>query len=562
MLIYNPNTSNDQLTERNDVAKFRLMIAAGLFCLAFFIVAIRLLELGVVGQNIESSQEINISTIARRADIVDCKGEVLATTIPTASLYANPQEIIDADESAIEISKIFPDLKVDYIKEKLKRKSNFIWIKRHLSPRQQQQVLEYGIPGVHLQNDYRRVYTQGALLSHVLGMTNIDNMGVAGIEKYFDDYLLKPSSEALKLSIDLRIQHVVVDELQKAMKHYNAIGAVGIVMDVHTGGIRAMVSLPSFDPNRPNDIEDRNVLFNKATCGLYEIGSVFKALTVSMGFKYNKITMNSKYDATKPIKIGRFTITDFKAKNSWLTVPELFVCSSNIGASKIALDVGSKLQREFLESVNFLKPITLEIPEVASPIVPSVWKEVTTITTSYGYGISVTPLHLASAYSFMTNGGNLYNPTLVYNKESENTAKEIISKEISDKMRLLLRAVVVDGANAKAINVGSLGIMGKSATAYILENGKYNHDKVRTAFGASFPAISPKYAVVVMLEEPKSAPETYGYRTGGWNAGPTAAAIIERIAYLLGIAPINEEEFDKDLPFVYFSKRNKKDSVT
>ncbi len=484
-----------------------------------------------------------------KADILDRNGEIIATSVVTASCYADPSVILDINEASEILSKMpgFPTK--DKIKQKLKdRNKHFVWISRHVAPKLQQDILDLGIPGIFFKKDYKRIYPQGELFSHVVGCTDIDGNGICGIEKKFNNELITNSisERNLRLSLDMRIQAIIHEELKNAVEKYKAIGGNAIVMNMK-GEIISMVSLPDFDPNNLRQ-EDVVSMFNRNTLGAYEPGSTFKILNISIALEKGTAKINSMFDATTPIRIGRFFIKDFKGKNRALSLAEAFVFSSNIAAVKISQTFGPSVQKEFMKKFGILDRVSLEIPEIGSPIVPSNWCEASSWTISYGYGVSVSPIQLLTAVSSIVNNGNKIHPTLIYGRSfNENSQQmmnhKVVSNEVSSIVRELMRAVVKFGT-AKKANVEGCEIFGKTGTAYKISKKGYGSDKNRariTTFLGGFPKNNPKYMIIVMLDDPKPIEGTYGYSTAGWNAAPTAGQILKRIVPLLNDDPEEEE---------------------
>ncbi|MBO7556573.1 MAG: penicillin-binding protein 2, partial [Alphaproteobacteria bacterium] len=370
------------------------------------------------------------------------------------------------------------------------------------------------------------------LFAHILGKTNVDNIGISGLEKELNERLTT-SDLPLSLSIDAGVQDTIRSKLTKAVEKFNAIGAAAILMDVNTGEILSMISLPDYDPNL-NSVPEERALFNFTTKGLYEPGSVLKIFNAAMGLESGKIKLADKFDATKPLKLRYNTIKDYRGENRWLDLQEILIHSSNIGSAQIALKVGKKTQQNFLKNLGFFDTIRdFEVTEKAHPSVPRRWGEETTATVAYGYGISLTPLHLISAFSAVVNGGIYHTPTLL-KKETPDKGKKVMSTDTSKKMRELLRGVVVKGSGKRA-NVAGYEVAGKTGTAQKLVNGRYIDKKVMTSFMATFPVSAPRYALFVMMDEPKASKETFGFATSGWNTVPTAGEIITAIAPQLNV---------------------------
>ena len=528
------------------VGRARLTLAAFCFAFCFGVIAIRLVQLTVLKSGCEpglAAAGVAGAPPVERADIVDRNGVLLATNLTTASLYADARTVLDADAAAARLVGVLPELSHAEVLGKLKSGRPFVWIKRNLTPRQQSEVNALGVPGLAFQQEQRRVYPQGAIAAHVLGFTDVDGNGISGVEKFFDDDLKDRArrGEELRLSIDLRVQHALRDELQGTVAKFSAEGAAGLVMDVRTGEVVGMVSLPDFDPNHAGGAGPLE-RFNRITLGVYELGSVFKIFTTAMALDSGKVGLSGGYDATNPIRISRFTIRDDHAKKRWLSVPEIFMYSSNIGAAKMALDVGTAGQQAFLGRLGLLRRATIELPEVGAPLAPSPWREINTMTVAFGHGLAVSPLQMASAMSAVANGGLLRPATLV-RREEPAPAQRVMSARTSDIMRRLLRLVVLEGTGKKAEAEGYV-VGGKTGTAEKAAGRSYNRRALLSSFVAAFPMNAPRYVVYVVVDEPTGIRETHGFATGGWTAAPATARIIGRIAPLLGVAPVDEERAD------------------
>jgi cell division protein FtsI (penicillin-binding protein 3) len=398
-----------------------------------------------------------------------------------------------------------------------------------------------GLPGLGYRREQKRVYPNGHSSSHVLGMVDLDNRGTAGMERYIDKALLLGQGDEggdrarpVTLSIDMRVQFALRDELVKAVDEFKAKAAVGIIMDAHTGELMAMSSLPDFDPNDPMASDDDS-RFNRATLGVYELGSVFKAVTLAAALDSGKVQFNERFDATQPIKIARFTIHDFHAENRWLSVPEIFMVSSNIGTAKIALQLGTDNYRAYLQRFGLLSRPEIELPEAGAPLLPPRWGELSTITASFGQGIAVTPLQVVSAMAMIVNGGTEVKPTFL-RQDAVRPGPRLISSTASAEMRDLLRLVVTDGTGKKA-DVQGYPVMGKTGTAEKAVNGGYAKHRLISSFLSAFPASDPRYVMLIMFDEPQGSKATYGYATAGWNAAPVTARVVKRVAPLLGLQP-------------------------
>ncbi|WP_422365391.1 peptidoglycan D,D-transpeptidase FtsI family protein [Pelagibius sp.] len=521
-----------------ETGRTRLLVAAVSFALAFSLIGWRLVDFGLMTDRHEPSIARNLSSgglETGRADIVDRNGIVLATTLPTASLYANPRHVRDPEGAALRLSEVLPDVSPAQLGAKLGSERSFVWLQRNLTPRQQYAVNRLGIPGLYFQREHRRFYPHGALTPHVVGFTGVDNQGLAGIEQSFDD-VLRASAKPLQLSLDIRIQHILAEELAKSIETFSAIGGAGVVMDANTGEIVAMTSLPSYDPAKPA-AAPTEARFNRASLGTYEMGSIFKIFTTAMALNEGVVTLRDGYDTRKPIRISRFTIRDFKPKNRWLTIPEIFIYSSNIGTVHMAMDAGTPAQKTFLKRLGLLQPASVELAEVAQPLIPSPWREINTMTISYGYGLAVSPLQLTGAVAGLVNGGTEVRPTLL-RRDPAKVAKgpRIISEATSETIRKLMRLVVIKGSGRKANAEGYL-VGGKTGTADKLAGRRYARNARISSFVAGFPMDKPRYVVFVTIDEPKPTKETFGYATGGWVAAPAVNNIVTRVAPLVGIAP-------------------------
>ncbi len=523
-----------------EVARHRLVIGGVLFALAFGVVGLRLVDLTLM----KDGQEPRLAHLAKsgplemeRADIVDRSGVLLATSLATASLYANPKLVLDIDDASAKLARLLPGTHEAELRKNLSSERSFVWVRRNLTPRQQYEVNRLGLPGFFFRREERRVYPQSAIVGHSVGFTDIDNRGLAGAEQSLDERL-RQSGDPVQISIDLRAQHIVREELAKTIGEFRAIGGAAIVMDVTTGELLALVSLPDFDPNSPGTA-DPDARFNRATLGVYEMGSTFKIFTAAMALDFGTMTMRDGYDATKPIQVSRFTITDYHAQKRWLSLPEIMVYSSNIGAVKMALDVGRERQREFLGRIGMLKASPVELPDVGAPMLPNPWREINTMTIAFGHGISVSPLQLITGVSAIVNGGVMRTPTILKRAEGEEAPGErVVSQSTSLQVRQLMRLVVEKGTG-KGAAVPGYDVGGKTGTSDKNVNGRYKKDSRISSFVGAFPMTAPRYAVLVLVDEPKGTKATFGYATAGWVAAPAAGRIISRIAALYGVPPVD-----------------------
>ncbi len=536
----------------------RIRLVAIGFSIAFLAIVLQLANLTILkGVGVEVDTLAELQPRLPRPDIVDRNGVVIATDIAVASLYADPRKIIDVEEAVESLTATVPDLDAKALRAKLMQPGRaFVWLKRQVSPEESDAVYNLGIPGVGFVNERRRVYPMGRLAAHTVGYVDLDSKGIAGIEKYLDDQgvlytasLGEDSGQTAspaQISTDTRVQHALTDELALAVAKFKAIAAGGIVIDITTGEIIALVSLPDFNPNQ-EDKKFRKEQANMMTSGVFELGSVIKAVTFAMAFDYGVTNLTGKYDARFPLVIGNASISDYHAQRRVLTVPEIFTNSSNIGTARMALDVGTDGHQEFLRRVGLFDRLTTEVPESAKPLLPKHWSKLATATAAFGHGFAVQPLQGISVIGGLLNNGVMTAPTFLKREvaDAEVLAKRIVKPETSEKMRYLFRLNVTEGTASKADVIG-YRVGGKTGTAEKVENGRYTPDKLLNSFIGAFPMDNPRYAIIVMLDEPKATLETYGFATAGWNAVPTAGKIIERIAPLLGVRPVfTPEDIEK-----------------
>ena len=482
-----------------------------------------------------------------RPDIVDRNGEILATDVKAPSLFGEPRRIIDKDEAIELLTATLPDLDTSEARQRLSSRKGFVWLKREITPLQQQEIHRLGIPGIGFLRENKRVYPTGNEVAHLIGLVNIDNQGIAGMEKWLDNNGLADLHRAgfatdrlqrpVELSVDLRVEHALRDELLKAKEKYYAKAASGLVSNVRTGEIVAMVSVPDFDPNNPKEAHDPDRI-NRLTTGVYEMGSTFKAFTLAMALDSGKVDLSSVWDARGPLHYGKFTIHDDHPLGRMINMKEVFYYSSNVGAARIALSQGVEAHRAFLRKLGQLERLRTELPESASPIVPKHWAELNTVTIAFGHGIAVAPLQAVMGIDALVNGGYLIPPTFLKRTEQEAMAlaRRVIKPETSEKMRFLMRLNAEVGT-AKKADVRGYYIGGKTGTAEKVINGHYAKKRVLNAFTAILPADNPRYQVLIMLDEPQPLKETFGFITSGWNAVPTGGNVIARIAPLLGVEP-------------------------
>src|SRR5580658_1250083 len=541
-LLYGRNSN------RAAKARARVGLAIVAFAAVYTVIAVRLVMFAVVSDGHTVHRVVGGDAIATaRPDILDRNGEILATDVRVPSLYAEPRRLIDVDEAVELLTADLPDLDATELRERLSSRRGFVWLKRDITSEQQREIYHQGLPGIGFLNENKRDYPNGPEVSHLLGHVNIDNQGIAGIEKWLDNQGLAALHMAglatdrlqtpVQLALDLRVQHALRDELVKARDKFKAIAAAGVVLNVRTGEIVAMVSEPDFDPNNPRQALDPTRI-NRLTTGVFEMGSTFKAFTVAMALDSGKVTLKSMFDAHNPLHYGKFDIHDFEPMQRSLSVPEIFTYSSNIGAAHVAMAMGIDAHKAFLKKMGQLDRLRTELPESAEPIVPKRWGELNTITIAFGHGLSVAPLQAVMGVAALMNGGILIPPTFLKRSEADAAAlgKRVIKPETSEMMRYLMRLNVEKGTAEKA-EVKGYYIGGKTGTADKVINGHYSKTKVLTDFMAVLPADQPRYVLLIMLDDPQVIAETHGFNTSGWNAVPVGGAVVARIAPLLGIEP-------------------------
>ena len=539
-------------------AEFRLLVLCLGFMAVYGMIGVRM---GVLAgtEPVEPRAAVRGAEIlASRADITDRNGRILATNMQTYSLYVQPKDMVDPARVATELAVIFPELDAEKLERRFTDGRSFMWVRRVLSPEQMQLVHDIGDPGLLFGPREMRLYPNGAIAAHVLGgaafgaedVNSAEVVGTAGIEKALDDRLRDPAQVAtpLALSLDLTIQNTVEEVLGTGMTMMNAKGAAAILMNVKTGEIISLVSLPDFDPNdRPaaptsGDPGD-SPLFNRAVQGVYELGSTFKIFAVAQAMELGLVNPETMFDVTPPLRMGRFKISEFEGKNygPLLSVSDIIKKSSNIGTARIALLIGGERQKAFLTALGLLSPSPIEVAEAKSgkPLFPKKWPEIVTITAGYGQGISSSPMNLAAAYATIANGGVTVTPTLLL-RAAPPQGNRVMSAETAKAAVAMLRLVVTDGT-ASLGDVPGYFVAGKTGTADKPKpGGGYYDDKVINTFAAMFPANDPSYVLVVTLDEPVETSGAKPRRTAGWTSVPVAAEIIRRVAPLMGMRPAVE----------------------
>ncbi|MGE3245424.1 MAG: peptidoglycan D,D-transpeptidase FtsI family protein [Beijerinckiaceae bacterium] len=538
------------------------LVALGFACL-YLTIGGKLIYLGAKPNQETVRREAAQASSRPRPDILDRSGQILATDLKINSLFAEPKRIVDKDDAIEKLLTVFPDLDVKDLRKKIVSRRGFVWIKRGISPAEQRQAFALGLPGIGFLPEFKRVYPNGRIGAHVLGATNIDNIGIAGFERYIDTLGINDLSGAgfqvshanlkpIRISLDLRATHAVLDELAQGMKKFKAKAAAAAIMDVNTGELIALASLPDFDPNNPVDaLEQKNI--NRMAVGVFEMGSTFKALTLAMALDSGRVNLSSMVDARNALRFGRQKIGDYHGKGRALRVTEVFTYSSNIGTARLALMLGVKHHQNFLRSLGQLDRMRTELPESARPIVPRRWGEVNTATIAFGHGLAVAPLQAMMAVSALVNGGKLVKPTFLYNETgaSPADAKQVLKPATSEALRYIMRLNAEVGS-ARKIDVPGYFAGGKTGTANKVVNGRYANNIVFTTFTAIAPSDKPKYLFLTIYDEPQGIPETHGYRTAAWNAGYVTGKIIERVSPLLGLPP---REAIPQMPFPHIAQR-------
>jgi cell division protein FtsI (penicillin-binding protein 3) len=535
-------------------AEGRLLVLGLAFFCAFGLIGMRMGALASSVPEEPRASAVGNPIIGQRSDIVDRNGRILATNLQTHSLYAHPRDMIDPAYAAKGLAEIFPDLDEAELLKDFAGERRFLWIRRQISPEQMQAVHDIGSPGLLFGPREMRLYPNGPIAAHILGgasygregVASAEVIGVAGVERQFDSYLRDPANEGapLQLSLDLTVQAAAEQVLAGGMSIMNAKGATSVLMDIHTGEIVSMVSLPDFDPNnRPRvpatgDQSD-SPLFNRAVQGVYELGSVFKIFTTAQAMELGLVNPNTMIDTQGPLTWGRFRIRDFRDYGAELSTTDVIVKSSNIGTARIAMQIGGVRQRAFLDSLGFLEASPLELVEAPTgkPLLPRNWSEISTMTISYGHGLSSSPVHLAAGYASLLNGGTRVTPTLL-RRDTVELGPRVVSEAVSARSRDMLRQVVSRGT-ASFGEVPGYEVGGKTGTADKprAAGGGYYDDKVISTFASVFPANDPKYVLIVTLDEPSENSGAEPRRTAGWTAVPIAAEMIRRVAPLLGLRP-------------------------
>jgi len=522
-----------------ETGRARMQFAAVIFFAAFIAVGWRLVDVTLDGRPGPAAETAAAPTETApvRGDIVDRNGVVLAASLRSYSLYARPQKVLDPEAAAVKLAAVLPSLDAAWIEAQLRRTDTpFVWLHRRLTPRQYHAVNALGEPGLGAERTVARVYPHGHAAAHLLGFTDVDGNGIAGIELSADDRLAR--GEDVALSIDLRVQDVVRDAARDAMDRFSAKAAGAVVMDVRTGEVVALASLPDFDPNTPPGPSDP-ANFNTVTKGVYELGSTFKVFTTAIALDSGIVEPHTVFPIGASMKISRYRIRDHKFLGKELTVAEILAQSSNIGTAQLADRIGTPRQRDYLMRMGMLDRAPIELVETGTPDLPSPWRPINTMTIGYGYGLAVTPLHLASGAAVVANGGDYVPPTVLRRDRDARVGRAaVLSPQTSATMMALMRYVVTEGTGGGA-DVPGYRVGGKTGTAEKSDGN--DASRLISSFVGVFPTDAPRYVVYLLLDEPKGTEETHGHATGGWVAAPAVGRIVARIAPILGVAPERED---------------------
>ena len=534
--------TNSIMNENLDYSIIRIRIRILIYFIIFlcFLYAGKTIYLFLGVNEVEIKKNTYIKKMNYRNEIVDRNDNILALSLPVISIAISPQKIIDFDYTISSLIRIFPEVDKKHLTKQLSDKEKkFVWIKRNISFQQQELLNEAGIPGIFFEKEYSRIYPHKNLLSFIVGYTDVDQNGLAGVEKSFDNFLKEKDSK-LKLTIDLRLQNILYNELKDQIQNVSAIGGSGIIADVTNGEILALISLPDFNPHAPSS-HKKEELFNRISLGVYEFGSVFKPITIASALDAKAITMSEKFDSMPPLRIGKYSINDFVASKERMIEPEtILVKSSNIGTARIALKMGIEKQKEYFKKFGMFDQISIGLPEKAYPLWPKTWTDLNSVTISYGHGCAVTALHLVQTIATIVNYGKKCKLNLVLDENLPNPdCEEIIRKDVSKKMRKMLREVVVRGSGKRA-DLDGYCLGGKTGTSIKIYNGRYDKTKNLSSFIGAFPMNDPKYVIFVNIDEPQGGKFQ---TTGGAVSASIAKKIVEQMIPIFGIEDENERCF-------------------
>lgn len=530
--------SKPQPAQSKRIAEGRLWLGGFIAFFVFGIIGAKALYLST-NEDLRSQYRTAQNAVVERGTIKDRNGKVLATSLPVMILHADPALMLDPFETAAALAPLLPKWSEERLIQKFAKKTRYIELDRRLTPQRRAQIMQLGLPGIAMTPTKTRIYPHGHEAAHILGAVDVDGRGIAGIEKEFDDKLT--AGQSVTLSVDVGVQAIVRSEIQKQIDKFEAIGGAGLVLDMKTGELLAITSLPDFNPNHfGNAIDDAR--FNRATKGVFEMGSIFKVLNTAIALESGAADMGHSYQVSKPIFIGGHRIADFHQSNRDLSLSEVLVYSSNIGSARIAELIGKTTQREYMSRLGLLERLSLELPEVSRPLVPSRWERSELMTISFGHGLSVTPVHASAAISAAAGDG-IYRPPTLIKRDPLQTRIEtrIFSEEHVKAVRSMMRLVVSHkaGTGNFAEAPGYL-VGGKTGTAEKVVNGAYDKSKNMVSFVGTFPAHDPAYLIFVMVDEPKPQKFSGYYATAGWVAAPAVREIVEKIAPKLGVLPVDE----------------------
>ena len=509
----------------------RRIALTAIFCaFAFAIIGVRLVDVMVLGTRATAmAAQIAPSVHQKRADFVDRNGVLIARDLPVADLYATPAAFWDADEAAHALSVAIGASEA-HLRNAFAPGRGYVPVRRALTPDDRDAVMRLGLPGLIFEERFKRYYPSGRIVAHAVGLVDVDGNGVSGLELGLDDRVRR--SDRIALSFDMRVQYALGHEIARTAEEFRAIAAGGIVLNVHTGEVLALVSLPDYEPNVRN-VQEGDSTRNRMTQDVYELGSIFKLFAFAQALEENALRLDETIDVRSPLELGRYRIHDFDEHGTELPAALVFAESSNIGTARIALRSGPENQRAFLERMGLLTLLTTEIPEIAAPLLPRRWGEVETATVSYGHGISVNPLSFAAATAALVNGGTKIRPTFL-KSDTAQRGERVVSLRTSRTMRHLLRLAVTNGTGGNA-DVPGYDVGGKTGTAEKPAGRGYSRSRRISSFVGVFPASDPEFLVFIMFDEPKGTRASYGFATGGWTAAPATGRVIARIAPLLGV---------------------------
>lgn len=527
----------DNNYEDHYIKKKRLkLIFIGLIFI-FFILVVRLLYISIyIGKNYSNFQISNVIDLRNRGSIVDRNGIILASDIELVNFYLNRDLISNPAETANIISRIIPEVNAEKLYDKLissTNKAKYILVKRNITPNQQIEIKNSGIVGFEFNNSLGRIYPHKNLFSHLIGFVDVDRKGIAGLEMQYNESLKKNNN--LELTVDIRVQSILRQQLLKALEKYKAKSAIGIISEIKSGDILAIVNLPDFDPNQPSSAT-KEQLYDKATYGVYEMGSIFKIFTIALGLDKNIISINDQYDVSQVISYGKYEIKQDDYSKKMLTPEEILVRSSNVGAGLIGMKIGTDNMKSFFNLIGMFDRVPTNFPSLAKPLIPQTWRDINTITSSYGHGIAVTPLHIVRAVGGIVNGGIMKTPRFVKGENFEDV--KIINENTSKIMNVFLRNVVRKGTGWRA-NVLGYAVGGKTGSARLLENGEYQEGNIMANFVGIFPMNNPYYLVYIMIESPNDT--NMIDISGGTVTAPVFARILENIAPILNVVPYIEK---------------------